>query len=425
MDRPSTVQAIRTHCKGILLLFLIVWFLLTNAYRSALSPSPGITGIDFNIYYSAAQRLGNGEPLYIFRPEGDTYVYSPVLALLLKPIAALDYPTALKLWFFIMASCLGASIIIYGRAARFTWRDLALVAISFIVGFRFWPTTMNFSLGQVNFLILLFISAVFWADSRNKPLLVALFIVAAALIKTWMIGLLIYLILRKHWREAAAGALGFAVLLAGSFGLVGWQEWPVFWNLTAGYADQSIGQIAATQSFSGFAHLHFESNHLIEPLLDNPWVFKGFIALGFALMIAGFIQVARRRPAQPSYEARLQLGLVILSLLLMLPMCQTEYFVLCLPLLWTFIAAAPKAISSHLKSHSLPVIIVALSIYALFTRGWPCSPPIPEPYRHGMMSLMVSVNFFAAFALWILTLFAISRVHTRVAAKPSTPVSVS
>ena len=410
----------RAQWRSLLLLVLIVWYLLSSTYRSALAPSQGITGIDFQIYYEAAQRLAHGEPLYIFRPAGDTYVYSPLLALLLRPLAHVQYPHALKIWFFLMALCLGASVMLYALAARFTWRDLALTGITLIIGFRFWPSMMNFSLGQVNFLILMCICGMFLADSRGRPRWIALLIVAAALIKTWMLGLLIYLALRRRWKEMISGVCAYTLLLLASFGAVGWREWPLFWKLTAGYANQSIGQIAATQSISGFAYLHFKNNPHITPFVENALIAHTFIAGGFALMLAGFAHVARNAPRQPSYEARLQLGFVILSVLLMLPMCQSEYFVFGLPLLWTLIAPTP--VTANERRLSLPIMLASLAIYALFTRGWPCTPPIPEFYRHGLPSLCVSANFFAAFALWLLTFHVIRRARTPIPTPLHLPV---
>jgi|GEM_PF-1938420 len=423
MDNTRTVLEIRANWRSIFLLLLIVWFLLSNAYHTAMNPSPGITGIDFQIYYDAANRLAKGEALYVLHPEGATYVYPPPLAMLLQPLARLDYPQAMKLWFFITALCLGGSVLLYSLAARFTWRDLVLAGITIIVGFRFWPSTMNFSLGQVNFILLLIFSAIYLADSRRHLKTVALLIALAALVKTWMLGLLLHLLLRRNWRAAFLGAAAYAALLAGSFYAVGWREWPVFVKLTSGYANQSIGQIAATQSITGFAYLHFSTNNLVEPLTVNPLIAHGFVALGLVLMLAGFLFVWRNPPPQPSYEARLHLGFVMLSLLLTLPMCQSEYFVLCLPLLWTLIA--PRPVAGNERRLSFPVVAGSFAVYFLFTRAWPSAPPIPEPYRHGVASLLVSVNFFAALALWLLTLHALRRARVEAPpAKVETPSHV-
>jgi hypothetical protein len=387
MNHTRTLLELRAHWRGLLLLLLIVWLLLSSAYRSALAPSPGITGVDFQLYYAAAGRLLHGEPLYVFQPAGATYVYSPVLALLLRPLARFDYLQALRIWFFLAATCLCASVLLYALSARFKWSDLALIGITLILGFRFWPSTMNFGLKTL-----------------------ALLIAGAALIKTWMIGLLLYLILRRNWRAAVLGGAAFAVMLAGSFAIVGWHEWPMFVKLTAGYANQSIGQIATTQSIPGFAYLHFEPNQHIEPLVASFPISHAFVLFGAALMLTGFFYVWKNQPRQPGYELRLQLGLVILSLLLLLPMCQSEYFVLCLPLLWTLIAPAP--VMRQEPRLSMPVLTGSFAIYLVFTRAWPV-PPIPEPYKQGIKSLVVSADFFAAIALWFCTFYALNRLRRK------------
>jgi len=408
MDKIRTSLEIRAQWRPLLLLILIGWFLLSSAYSSALHTTPGVTGIDFRLYYDAASRLLHHQPLYQFRAEGDTYVYPPPLAIALQPLAALPYERALNFWFFLTASCLTLSVLLYAVAARYTWRDLALIGVILIIGYRFWPTTMNFALGQVNFFILLIVCAIYLADSRKLFTAISLLIACAALVKTWMIGLLIYPLLRNRWRAAALGAVTYAVLLITSFALVGWHEWHTFSTLTAGYANQTIGQIATTQSFPGFAYLHFGPNHHVDPLLASTLLHHCFILLGLAIIGSGFFYIYKNPPQPASYEARLQLGLVILSLLLLLPMCQSEYFVLCLPLLWTLLAPTP--VTQGEPRLSLLVMAGSFAVYFTFTRSWP-SPPIPEAYRHGLRSLTVSANFFAAFSLWLVTIYALIRTR--------------
>lgn len=410
MDRRHTSLEIRANWRVLLLLLLISWFLLASAYHSALNASPGLTGIDFQIYYNAASRLLHGQPLYLFRPQGDTYVYPPALAFLLQPLARLPYNTALHIWFFITASGLTLSVLLYALAANFTWRDLALIGVILIIGFRFWPTTMNFALGQVNFIVLLIVCAIYLADSRKMLTTLSLLVACAALVKTWMIGLLIYPVLRGHLRGALIGLTAYAVLIVTTFSMIGWHEWETFKNLTTGYADQTIGQIAATQSFPGFAYLHFGPNSHVAPLISSSLISRIFILLGLAIIVSGLLYIRAHPPRLASYEARLQLGLVILSLLLLLPMCQSEYFVFCLPLFWTLIAPTP--VENQDTRLSLPILAASFAIYFTFTRGWP-SPPVPEVYKHGFRSLLVSADFFAALALWSVTLFALRRVRTK------------
>ncbi len=52
-----------------LFLLLLLWLLTTAAYKGAVNVGTGITGIDFTIFYHAAQRLAAGMPLY--QPHGE------------------------------------------------------------------------------------------------------------------------------------------------------------------------------------------------------------------------------------------------------------------------------------------------------------------------------------------------------------------
>lgn len=388
------------HWHGLLLLLLITWFLISTAYHAAIAPSPGITGCDFRIFFEAARRLNQGEPLYLFRPAGDTYVYSPLVAIVLRPLARLDFDHALKLWFFVPATCLLLGIGFYSMAARLTWKHVIPAALMLLVSFRFWPTTMNFGMGQANFVLLLLVCAMLFADSRDNMLAVALLIALAALIKTWMIGLVMYPVLRRDWRAVALTFAAYGAGLAALFTLVGWREWATFSKLTSGYATQKVGQIAAMQSIPGFARLHFVPNNLVSPVVESTLVFRLVVAAGFLILLGGLFCVWRRKPAPGSHESRLQFAFVMLSLLLMVPACTNEYYVLALPLFWTFLVPGQKG------EYKIPSLAIAgsLAVYLLFTRGWPTYPPIPEAYQHGLKSFLVSANFLAAMVLWLITL---------------------
>ena len=230
--RLSTGVSAPASVRGILLLLLVSWLLVASAYSGAVSTTSGITGMDFASFYTAAQRLNAGHPLY--QPHlnpalgGSLYVYSPLLALLMRPLAHISFHTATKAWFFVNAASLILAVLLYGLAARISWRKSSLLAILLLVSFRFWDTTMNFGLGQSNSLMLVLIAAMLWADSRERWWLMGALIALAALFKVWLIGLVLYLLLRRRWQEAAFGIGAFLVALGGLFSIVGWPELPSY-----------------------------------------------------------------------------------------------------------------------------------------------------------------------------------------------------
>lgn len=409
---------------GALLLVLVGWFLLTTAYHGAINPQSGVTGGDFKFFYQAAQRLNAGKPLYVHEASGATYVYTPLLALLLRPIAAIageqDGPTpalALKLWYACSAASLVAAIALFALAMRWTLRQAALIAIVAIVAFRFWPTTMTFGLGQNNLFLVFALAGLYWADSHDKPLATAGFITLGTLFKTWFIGFALYLLIRRNWKATAA-CVGFTALsVALLFTIVGWRELPLFVEMTLGYASKQMGNQVLSQSIAGFAQLHFSTNAHINPLRDSGPLAAAVKYAGQLLMLLGLTYLFLR-PAVTLSERRLHLSLVALTVLLLLPYCQTEYLVLALPPLWCFLTQP--------RLGGWFGFLGAAVVYVLLTRGGPYYPNDAQAYRSGVRSLLVSLPFLMLFLLWLITFTTLIRhVSATLPSSfrtPSTPV---
>ncbi len=392
----ETQQAPRSS--AALFLLLLVWLLTTAAYKGAVNVGTGITGIDFTIFYHAAQRLAAHQPLY--QPHGELYAYSPLFAIALRPLALLSLSQAVKAWFFFSALCLIGSVFVYASAARMTTRDTALVGLMMLVGFRCWPTTMNFGLGQANLLLVLLLCGMYWADSRARWTLFAVLVALAALVKIWMLGFLIYLVVRRQWRAVGLCVALFAASLTVLFSLVGWREWGPF--VQAGLlTGRQVLRISVTHSLYGFALLHLHSNPLMAPLVPGKVGFYVFLALGAAVIGYGLLLLWKRSAAPGSRDARLALGLVAVSALLLLPPCQNEYLVLCLPALWTLLTL-PEPGARHAAA-------LGVVVYFLLSRGWAPYAPLPPAYQHGLKSLLVSMNFYALTILWLALVSALRR----------------
>jgi len=390
--------------RGAAFLALLTWLLVTSAYHGEVLPGGKVSGIDFGIFYHAAQRLNAGLPLY--QPHGELYAYSPLLALLMRPLAHLPLESALKVWFAFSAACLVASVGVFGRASGLGWRDAGPLGLMLLAGFRFWPTTMNFALGQINFLMLLLLCGMFWADHRRRPLLLGVLLGAACLFKIWMLGLLLYPLLRRQW-PAVAACLGVCfVSFVALFSVIGWREWSPFLQASLNTSKQ-VNRISITHSLFGFASLHFRANGLLQPVLNSALAW-GLVLLAGAAALAWGLALLRRRPALSPLESRLALGVVAVSVLLLVPPCQNEYLVLCLPLLWTLLAPADAE-----AGRLAPWMLAGGALgYVLFSRGWGPYAPVPEAYQHGLRSLLVSAPFYAAAVLWATGVLALRATTT-------------
>jgi hypothetical protein len=399
------IAYVRANWRSMLVVLLLMRILLSGAYNGAVNASSGVRAIDFSVYYDASCRLSKGGPLYVFDPHGYGYVYSPALALVMLPLTHLPVFSAFKVWSALSVGCLIASMIIFASLAGIRWRDLASVALMLIIGFRFWPTEMCVAFGQPNLIVLLLVSFMHLAARGNRMSMVGILIALATLIKTWMIGAIIFPIVRRSWTGVAVSLAVYAGMMSLLFSIVGWHEWTTFYRLTLNHITQGTGEHFPSLSVLGFARLHFATNGFVQPLINSPTVFYAFVILCTFLILAGLAYLWFHQTGQScSLEDPLRLGLVILSLLLLSPLCETYYFVLCLPLFWTILV---KPSGSPRQTLPCSVIVGTLFIYLLFTRGWPTWIPVPPSFQHGWRTLLVSAEFFWAFGLWLISFCAI------------------
>ena len=412
-SRLITVFSLRW--REILLLFLLIWTLAFQAYRGGANPDSPLTSTDFRVFYEAGARLNEGVSLYA--PPASygqgVYIYLPMTAVVMRPLAKLPPFEAHKLWTAANVLFLLASIALFALASNFRWRDTLSVGIMLLLGFRFWPTSYNLALGQVNFIALFLLCAMFYAQRKQQWIMFGVLIALAALLKTWFIGLLLYLILQRQWRAAAIGSLSFAALVVLAFSIVGWKEWASFIHYTTTYSSQPW---IVSQSLNGFARLHFASNMHMQPLVNSQAAYLAFIIIGYGLFAAAAFRIFRRplsKESSSTSKANLTLGFFILTFILSLPFCHMEYFLFALPLFWTILTWGTRTITPSQTVAPLVAIAGTILTYLLFTRPWPISGPALLAYSEGLKTLIPSMYFFGGCALWLITLYLLCRPSHR------------
>jgi hypothetical protein len=85
---------------------------------------------DFLPYYQAAQHIVHGESPFL----ADGYIYPPLLAFLLTPLARLDYVTARSVWFAISQLFLIASAVLLWRFFGRDWASACWIAFVWALG---------------------------------------------------------------------------------------------------------------------------------------------------------------------------------------------------------------------------------------------------------------------------------------------------
>jgi hypothetical protein len=346
---------------------------------------------DFHIYYDAAERLKTKKPLYQLKPFNG-YVYSPFLALVLNPVTRLPVERAAKLWFYV--SCAGAivAVALYSLAVGFPIIDVAKTGMVLLLVFNAMPVSGDLNIGQADLLLLLVVAAIYLAETYSGYNSIALLIVLGALIKTWVLGIALFLVLRRRWRAACVCCAVYLASLCALFSIIGWREFPSFVHVTRAY---SVQPQLVMYSIAGFARLQFSKSNITQAVLLGRIPYWAFVSTADLLVLLGLVSIFRARVSVDRYRRRLQLGLTILAVLLLLPMCQAEYFALCLPLL------ADLMISDRPDRPYRQGVtsVVAVLSYLVYTRSWPRFPPIPSQFQTFPRSLEVSAYFFAFVAV--------------------------
>jgi alpha-1,2-mannosyltransferase len=205
--------------------------LAAGLYFSRLSGTdPRVYSNDFNVFYHAATEVLSGrDPYQSSLGDWTPYLYPPLLAELLIPLAVLPLKLAAYLWFVINAFALGAaawlSAILVAEsvgglrakdgAERRSFLISSLVALgSTLVLCRF--ALDNFSLGQVNPLVAFFCVGHVYLYSKGRRTASAFLFALAAAIKLTPMVFIVWHLARKRikFATACAGLLAAVTLLS-------------------------------------------------------------------------------------------------------------------------------------------------------------------------------------------------------------------
>ena len=165
---PAPGRARRLLLTAFILLCAI-WYIKQNILN--VLPTPGLS--DFRFYYYAAGRILHGESPYLIAD----YVYPPLLACILVPLARFDYYTARWIWFVFSHACFLATAYLLWRRMGRDWIAASVIAFVWSAG---WAAQDSFPTGQPD------------------PLLTLLIVVACV---------------NSGWAQGASAGAGFAVKL--------------------------------------------------------------------------------------------------------------------------------------------------------------------------------------------------------------------
>jgi alpha-1,2-mannosyltransferase len=203
--------------------------------------------------------------------------YSPVIAWVMAPLAALPFLQAMAVWS-------AASFLLYAAAMALLARQaphLRVDAVTFWLAAAAWPALlMVLRYGQISTLSLMLLTAAVWLDSHGRPFLAGCVLGALAYKPTLVVLPVLIFVGSGQWRLLAGVLSGIAAESAVSVWLAGAQAFSKYLHILADLAvHPATVQLhpAESHSIRGFARLliHVEPAATVAGLL-------GLIAVGAA-----------------------------------------------------------------------------------------------------------------------------------------------
>ena len=150
-----------------ILVTLILLLFLPGVYLTIADLTPAPHQEDFGAYYLAARALANGDSPFDKDAanrlaaaseveQHSPYVYPPLLALVLRPLAALPYRVAAAIWFALSAAALLVALTLLRPVFNLPWRRYAWVCAA---AFFLPPVHHTLQHGQITHFLLLMILA--------------------------------------------------------------------------------------------------------------------------------------------------------------------------------------------------------------------------------------------------------------------------
>jgi len=391
---------------------LIVVLFLPGIYLTIADLTPVPHQEDFGAYYLAARALAADESPFdrdiaaqLADAAGVTshspYIYPPLLAVILRPLAVFPYRIAAAAWFVMSAVALVAALWLLGRVVQLPWRVYGWVCAA-----AFFLPAVHHTLqhGQIShFLLLLVVASATSAGSES-----AVWVGLASALKLFPGTIAAAYALSGRMTSLLAMA-GSAVLLTVAGALAA----P---SATADFVRRVGPQLAAERRLapnnqSVFAVLArwFETHWFVTPIVDAP-------ALGLYLSYAGVAGVACisiralwriRRVEDPLVDIA-RISLVLTATLIVSPIVWDHYYVLLL---------LPGAVLYRIARDEQDRMLLLTGVVLLLShRYWPLMFSMKSP-------LFMSSGLAGVAVLWIALLRVVR--YDRVCAVRPSPLAVS
>jgi len=359
---------------------LLVLLILASGFyfASRSGTDPQTYSNDFNVYYFASHEVIEGRnPYQNSMGEWTPYLYPPLLAELILPLALLPLPVAAYLWFLISAASVLVAvwmsvmlvdsgkdqcISLYGRPSvaatlpdestrgcqgrlpvqgvekklsEINYIEVSIAIISLIVLARF--ILDNFELGQVNTVVMMLAIAHIYLHSKKRKLASSLALALAVSIKLTPALLIAYHLAKREWRFAVQCSAMIVLLLTLSFA-------PFGSNASAAFSEFINRTVRNEQGFD----LAYAGNQSL----------RGALARRTDSTPEAEPSQSERRPTD---AIALTLSLLLLALALIAAALARDTLSAVAPIFCCMILLSPLAWKAHFVMLLLPVVSLVAS----------------------------------------------------------------
>jgi alpha-1,2-mannosyltransferase len=359
--------------------------------------------VDFAAYYLAAHAIRGGEDPYdpavlarLAASHGVSahtpYIYPPLLAVAIQPLASLSYPLAAAIWLALSAAALVAALVLLRSIVDIPDRlfPFAVAAVFVLPAVHY-----TLELGQINHFILLLVVA---AAVHTSPRWSGILIGAAAALKVFPAVFAVVFLRPKHFGAAAAAVLAAALATIASAAYASGTLDAWIRNVAPAINGERMvtpnNQSLEAVSARLFAPHTFEAIAVspsvpatinLPPLVNAPG-YASVIARATGLLVigltAGALVVARDVPGAMARYARF--ALVTATVLIVLPVVWDHYYVLLL---------LPAAVLYQRGDRRLRLALLTAAALILFHRYWRLT-------MYARSSVLLSAGLAGVFTLW-------------------------
>lgn len=272
----------------------------------------------YDVYHLSAEAVRGGSDLYA-GTEGWVYLYPPLLAQMLVPVAvAFDLTTGQVLWFAANVLITVATVALLAQALPMSQRPGLWLAAALFV-----PVAQALYIGQITVILLALIAWAWVAMHADQRRLAGALLALAAWLKVYPAVLVLYLLLKRDWRSVQGVALAGFALLAAQVAISGPEQMLHFFQVLFDLTED--GQpFAAYENLSAFAFASrlFETNAQVQPLVVDATLFgiTRFLLTGGILLLTVLALLrsnARLDRAALDWRFDLEYGLVLLTILVL------------------------------------------------------------------------------------------------------------